>query len=65
VGLLNRLRKEADELEKSLIEIAVYSNGSIGWQDAYMMSSSERATAVKVINNYNRIKSGKPAVEEM
>ncbi len=65
MGLLNRLRKEADELEKSLIEIAVYSNGSISWQDAYMMSTQERSTAVKVINNYNRIKSGKPAVEEM
>lgn len=57
--LLNRLRKEADTLEKSLIEIAVYSGGSISWQETQMMSIKEREVAVKVINKYNQIKSGK------
>ena len=57
--LLNRLRKEADTLEKSLIEIAVYSGGSISWQDTQMMSIKERETSVSVINKYNQIKSGK------
>jgi len=61
--LLNRLRKEADTLEKSLIEIAVYSGGSISWQETQMMSIKEREIAVKVINKYNQIKSGK-SVEE-
>ena len=61
--LLNRLRKEADTLEKSLIEIAVYSGGSISWQETQMMSIKEREVAVKVINEYNQIKSGK-SVEE-
>lgn len=61
--LLNRLRKEADTLEKSLIEIAVYSGGSISWQETQMMSIKEREVAVKVINKYNQIKSGK-SVEE-
>ena len=61
--LLNRLRKEANTLEKSLIEIAVYSGGSISWQETQMMSIKEREIAVKVINKYNQIKSGK-SVEE-
>lgn len=61
--LLNRLRKEADTLEKSLIEIAVYSGGSISWQETQMMSIKEREVAVKVINKYNQIKSGKSVDE--
>jgi hypothetical protein len=61
--LLNRLRKEADTLEKSLIEIAVYSGGSISWQETQMMSIKEREVTIKVINKYNQIKSGK-SVEE-
>ncbi len=61
--LLNRLRKEADTLEKSLIEIAVYSGGSISWQETQMMSIKEREVAVKVINKYNQIKSGKNVEE--
>ena len=61
--LLNRLRKEADTLEKSLIEIAVYSGGGISWQETQMMSIKEREVAVKVINKYNQIKSGKSVDE--
>ena len=56
---LNRLRSEATILEKSLIEIAVYSGGSISWLDAQMMSAKERSVTVEVINKYNQIKSGK------
>ena len=59
LDLINKLRKEADSLEKSLVEIAVYSGGSITWQDAYMMSAQERNVAVKVINKYNKLKAGK------
>ena len=63
--LINRLRKEADTLEKSLIEIAVYSGGSISWQDAQLMSIKERDLTVKVINKYNQIKAGKTVGDEM
>jgi hypothetical protein len=63
--MLNRLRQEAEDLERSLIEIPVYSQGSISWSDAIMMSTAERRVAVKVINNYNQIKSGKPPNEEL
>ena len=59
------MRKEADLLEKSLIEIAVFSGGSITWQDAGMMSRKEREMTVKVINNYNKLKSGKNVPEEL
>jgi hypothetical protein len=63
--MLNRLRQEAENLEQSLIEIAVYSEGSISWSDAMLMSTSERNLAVKVINKYNQIKSGKQVNEEL
>lgn len=59
------MRKEADQIEKSLIEIAVFSGGSISWQDAGMMSRKERELTVGVINNYNRLKSGKGQQEEL
>jgi hypothetical protein len=62
---LNRLRSEADQLEKSLIEIAIYSGGSISWTDAHQMTVKERNLAVKTINNYNRLKSGKGIQEEL
>lgn len=63
--MLNRLRKEAEDLEQSLIEIAVYSEGSISWSDAIQMSTSERNLAVKVINKFNQLKSGKSTNEEL
>jgi len=43
----------------------VYSGGSISWQDAMLMSSKERTMAVKVINNYNKLKAGKPVSDEL
>jgi hypothetical protein len=43
----------------------VYSNGSISWQDAYMMSANERVVATKIINKYNKAKAGKPESEEL
>jgi len=63
--MLNKLRKEADSIEKSLIEIAVYSNGSISWTDAMMMSAKERNMAVKVVNTYNKLKAGKSVSDEL
>lgn len=59
------MRKEADQIEKSLIEIAVFSGGSVSWQDAGMMSRKERELTVSVINNYNRLKAGKGQQEEL
>lgn len=50
-------------MEKSLIEIAVYSGGSISWQDAQLMSNRERQLAVEVVNKYNQLKSGKTTEE--
>jgi len=52
-------------LEKSLIEIAVYSGGSISWQDAQLMSNHERQTAVKIVNKYNQLKAGKNPSDEL
>jgi|TARA_B110000459_G_C16265883_1_gene339918 hypothetical protein len=43
----------------------VYSGGSISWQDTWMMSAKERTTTVKVINDYNKAKAGKPTSENL
>jgi len=63
--MLNRLKREADDLEKSLIEIAVYSEGSISWLDAQMMSTKERQIATKTISNYQKLKAGKPINDDL
>jgi len=61
--LLNRLKKEADALEKAIIEIAVYSGGAISWEEGWVMSTQQRNLAIRVINDFNRAKSGKAANE--
>jgi hypothetical protein len=43
----------------------VYSSGSISWQDAMLMSRSERALAVEVIDDYLKRKSGNKVVEQL
>ena len=56
---ISRLRKQAEELEKSLVELAIYSDGSISLNDAWQMSFEERNLAVSIINERNLRKSGK------
>ncbi len=56
---ISRLRKQAEELEKSLVELAIYSDGSISLNDAWQMSFEERNLAVSIINERNLRKAGK------
>ena len=56
---ISRLRKQAEELEKSLVELAIYSDGSISLNDAWQMSFEERNLAVLIINERNPRKAGK------
>jgi len=63
--MLNRLRSESEQLEKSLIEIALYSEGAISWTDAMMMSSKQRQITVKTISNIQKQKAGKPISEDL
>lgn len=56
---ISSLRKQTETLEKSIIELAIYSDGSISIPDAWDMSFSERELAVKVINERNLRKAGK------
>ena len=56
---ISRLRKQAEELEKSLVELAIYSDGSISLNDAWQMSFEERNLAVLIINERNLRKAGK------
>jgi hypothetical protein len=59
VEYISRLRKQAEELEKSLVELAIYSDGSISLNDAWQMSFEERNLAVLIINERNLRKAGK------
>ena len=63
VEYISRLRKQSEDLEKSLIELAIYSDGSISLNDAWMMSFQERNMAIKVINERNLRKAGKDPAE--
>ena len=56
---ISTLRKQTETLEKSIVELAIYSEGSISIPDAWEMNFSERELAVKVINERNLRKAGK------
>ena len=56
---ISSLRKQTETLEKSIVELAIYSDGSISIPDAWEMNFSERELAVKVINERNLRKAGK------
>jgi hypothetical protein len=62
---LGSLKKGAKELQKNLIELVVYSNGTFSWGEVWHMSFDEREMAVKVLNDYNRVKSGKQPTDWM
>ena len=42
-----------------MLELAIYSDGSISVRDAWQMSFTERNLAVKIINERNLRKAGK------
>jgi hypothetical protein len=62
---LGSLKKGAFDLQKSLTELVIYSNGSFSWNEVWMMSHGEREMAVKVLNDYNKVKSGQTPTEWM
>ncbi len=55
---ITSLRKQTETLEKSIVELAIYSDGSISIPDAWEMNFAERELAVRVINERNLRKSG-------
>ncbi len=59
INYINKLRKEAGELQKQITEIVLYSEGAFRWNELWNMSFSERELAVKLLNNYNQVKAGK------
>lgn len=62
---ISRLRKQAEDLEKSLVELAIYSDGSISLNDAWQMSFEERNLAVTIINDRNLRKAGKDPAQNL
>jgi hypothetical protein len=63
VSYLGRLRSEATAIHLQLTELVVYSEGAFSWSEVWFLSGYDRETAIKVINDFNRIKSGKPKNE--
>jgi len=62
---LGSLKKGASELQKNITELVIYSGGSFSWSEVWNMTYNEREMAVKVLNDYNKIKSGQSATEWM
>jgi hypothetical protein len=62
---LGSLKTGAQELQKSLTELVVYSEGTFSWNEVWYMSHSEREMAVKVLNDYNKAKAGKSPTDWM
>jgi hypothetical protein len=60
---LGSLKQGASELQKNLTELVIYSNGSFSWNEVWHMSHSEREMAVKVLNDFNKLKSGQTPAE--
>ena len=60
---ISSLRKQTETLEKSIVELAIYSDGSISVNDAWEMNFTERELAVKIINERNLRKAGKDPAE--
>ena len=60
---ISSLRKQSETLEKSIVELAIYSEGSISIRDSWEMTFEERNMAVKVINERNLRKAGKDPAE--
>ena len=48
---ISRLRKQSKDIEKAVVELAIYSDGSISIRDAWEMNFEERNLAIKVITN--------------
>jgi hypothetical protein len=62
---LGSLKQGAAELQKNLTELVIYSGGSFSWHEVWLMSHSEREMAVKVLNDYNKLKSGQQPTDWM
>tara|TARA_Y200000002_G_scaffold370882_1_gene366882 strand:+ start:487 stop:684 length:198 start_codon:yes stop_codon:yes gene_type:complete len=65
VAYLGRLKKETDALEKSIIEIVVYSQGSVTLSEIWYMSSPQRELFAKTFMNFMKQKAGKSVTEEL
>lgn len=59
------MKQGATELQKNLTELVIYSGGAFSWNDVWGMSHSEREMAVKVLNDYNKVKSGQNPTDWM
>ena len=65
MAYLERLKKETDALEKSIMELVVYSQGAITLSEIWYMSAPQRELFAKTFTNYLKQKAGKTVTEEL
>lgn len=65
MAYLGRLKKETDALEKSIMELVVYSQGSISLGEIWYMSAPQRELFAKTLTNYMKQKAGKSITEDL
>jgi|TARA_R110001592_G_scaffold129981_1_gene342898 hypothetical protein len=65
VAYLGRLKKETEALEKSIIELVVYSQGSVTLSEIWYMSNPQRELFAKTFTNFMKQKAGKTVTEDL
>lgn len=65
MAYLERLKKETEALEKSIMELVVFSEGTIGLSEIWYMSGPQRELFAKTFTNYMKQKAGKTVTEDL
>ena len=65
MAYLGRLKKETEALEKSIMELVVYSQGAITLSEMWYLSSPQRQLFAKTFTNYMKQKAGKSITEDL
>ncbi len=55
---LTKLNKQQEEMYQNIMELVIYSEGAISYNELWSMSFYERDQFVKTINKYNAKKNG-------
>jgi hypothetical protein len=65
VAYLRKLNEDTEAINKEVTEMVIYAQGSLTMSDVWSMSLPQRQLTAKIINNFFKAKSGKPASEDM
>ncbi len=65
MAYLRKLNEDTEAINKEVTEMVIYAQGSLTMSDVWSMSLPQRQLTAKIINNFFKAKSGKPASEDM